>query len=200
VKYLGVDAPDQGTVYWPLRDSDRNRYVLLRSRQPAALIEPLRLAMRELDPSLALSGIATVDQLVADSLATPRYLSVMAATFGAAALALSLVGIYGVMTYFVQQHRREIGIRLALGGDPFDVGRRVIGQGLTIVLIGVALGIGGTLLMTRIIASVLFGVSATDPATMVVVPGLLVTAAAIACVAPARRAAAVDPAEVLRDT
>jgi predicted permease len=198
VKYLGLDAPDQGTVYWPLRDRDRNRYVLLRSTQPAALTEPLRQAFRELDPGLALSGIATVDQLVNDSLARPRYLSVLVATFGAAALALSLVGIYGVMTYFVQQHRRDIGIRVALGGDPVQIARRVVGQGLTIVAIGVAAGIGATFLMTRIISSVLFGVSPTDPATLVIVPGLLLAAAVIACVGPARRAAAVDPVEVLR--
>ena len=200
VKYLGLDAPDQGTVYWPLRDGDRNRYVLLRSTQAATLIEPLRQAFRELDPNLALSGIATVDQLVSDSLAKPKYLSVLVATFGVAALALSLVGIYGVMTYFVQQHHRDIGIRLALGGDPFQIGRRVVNEGLTIVLSGVAVGLGATFLTTQIVSSVLFGVSPTDLTTMVMVPTLLVAAALIACVAPARRAATVDPVEVLRET
>jgi predicted lysophospholipase L1 biosynthesis ABC-type transport system permease subunit len=200
VKYLGLDAPDQGTVYWPLNERERYRYLLLRSTRPAALIEPLREAFRELDPSLALSAVATVDELVSDSLAKPRYLSVLAATFGATALALSLVGIYGVMTYFVQQHRRDIAIRLALGGDPFQIGRRVVSQGLTIVLIGVALGLGATFLMTGIMSSVLFGVSATDSTTIAAVPALLVLAALMACVAPARRAAAVDPAEILRET
>jgi putative ABC transport system permease protein len=200
VKYLGLDAPDQGTVYWPLRDADRNRYVLLRSTRPAALMEPLRQAFRELDPSLALTGIATVDQLVTDSLAKPQYLSVLVATFGATALALSLVGIYGVLTYFVQQHRRDIGIRLALGGDPFHVGRRVVGDGLAIVMAGVAFGLGTTFLMTRIISSALFGVSATDPLTLVLVPGFLLLAAMTACLIPAWRAAGVDPAEVLRET
>lgn len=200
VKYLGLDAPDQGTVYWPLRDRDRNRYVLLRSTRPATLTEPLRQAFRELDPSLALAGIATVDQLVTDSLAEPRYLSVLVATFGATALALALVGIYGVLMYFVQQHRRDIGIRLALGGDPFHVGRHVVGQGLVIVLIGVALGLGTTFLTTRIISRSLFGVSATDPWTLVTVPGFLVVAALTACLIPAWRAAGVDPAEVLRES
>jgi predicted permease len=200
VKYLGLDAPDQGTVYWPLRDGDRNRYVLLRSTHPAALMEPLRQAFRELDPSLALTGIATVDQLVTDSLTQPRYLSVLVATFGATALALSLVGIYGVLTYFVQQHRRDIGIRLALGGDPFHVGRRVVGQGLAIVMIGVAFGLGTTFLTTRIISSALFGVSSTDPLTLVMVPSFLIVAALTACLIPAWRAAGVDPAEVLRES
>ena len=200
VKYLGLDAPDQGTVYWPLNERDRNRYVLLRSTNATALIEPLRQAFRELDPGLAPTGIATVDQLVSDSLAKPKYLSVLVATFGAAALALSLVGIYGVMTYFVQQHQRDIGIRLALGGEPSQIGRRVVGEGMTIVLTGVALGLGGTFLTTRIVSSVLFGVSPTDLSTIVMVPAVLLAAALIACAAPARRAAAVDPAEVLRET
>jgi predicted permease len=200
VKYLGLDAPDQGTVYWPLTDRDRNRYVLLRSTRPAALVEPLRQVFHELDPSLALTEIATVDQLVTDSLAAPRYLSVLVTTFGATALALALVGIYGVLMYFVQQHRRDIGIRLALGGDPFQVGRRVVGEGLAIVIIGVSFGLATTLLTTRIISSSLFGVSSTDPLTLVTVPGFLILAALTACLIPAWRAAGVDPAEVLRDS
>jgi hypothetical protein len=199
-KYLGLDAPDEGTVYWPLRDRDRNRYVLLRSAQPAALVEPLGQVFRELDPNLAVTGVATVDQLVNESLARPRYLSVLVATFGAAALVLSLVGIYGVMTFFVQQHRRDIGIRLALGGDPYQIGRRVVGQGLAIVAIGVAAGLGTTFLTTRIVSSALYGVSATDPVTLSMVPGFLVAAALGACLMPARRAAGVDPAEVLRES
>jgi predicted lysophospholipase L1 biosynthesis ABC-type transport system permease subunit len=200
VKYLGLDAPDQGTVYRPMREGERNRYVVLRSTQPAALIEPMRQAFRELDPGLALTGIATVDQLVTDSLATPRYLSVLVATFGAAALLLSLVGIYGVMTYFVQQHRRDIGIRLALGGDPFHVWRSVVLQGLAIVAVGVLLGLASTFLTTSVVSRVLFGVTTTNLATMTAVPALLMTAAFLACVMPARRAARVDPIEVLKES
>jgi putative ABC transport system permease protein len=200
VKYLGLDAPDQGTVYFPMVDQLRNRFIFLRAKQPSALIAPLRQAMREMDPNLAVTGVATVDELIAGSLASPRYLSVLVGTFGISALLLSLIGIYGVMTYFVQQHRREIGIRLALGGDPGHVGRRVVGQGLAIVLTGVVVGLGGAYFMKQIVSSVLFGVSPTDPATLVAVPVVLLTAAVIACAAPARRAARVDPAEVLRDS
>ena len=156
--------------------------------------------MRELDPNLALSDVATVDDLVTTSLATPRYLSVLVATFATAALLLSLVGIYGVMSYFVQQQRRDIGIRLALGGDPSHVGRRVIAQGLIVVAIGVLLGLGTTFFTSTVIASVLFGVSATDPATLIAVPGMLLASAFLACAMPARRAARVDPAEVLRES
>ena len=200
VKYLGVDAPDQGTVYWPLNERERGRYILVRSDRPSALAAPLRQAVRELDPNLALSDVATVDDLVTTSLATPRYLSVLVATFATAALLLSLVGIYGVMSYFVQQQRRDIGIRLALGGDPSHVGRRVIAQGLIVVAIGVLLGLGTTFFTSTVIASVLFGVSATDPATLIAVPGMLLASAFLACAMPARRAARVDPAEVLRES
>jgi putative ABC transport system permease protein len=200
VKYLGLDAPDQGTVYWPLNERERSRYIMIRSDRPSALTAPLQQAMRELDPNLALSGVATVDDLVTSSLSTPRYLSVLVGTFAAAALLLSLVGIYGVMTYFVQQRRRDIGIRLALGGDPSQVGRLVIGQGLAVVAVGVVLGLGTSVFTSQIISSVLFGVSATDPSTMVMVPGVLIVAAIIACALPARRAARVDPAEVLRES
>jgi predicted permease len=200
VKYLGVDAPDQGTVYWPLNERERGRYILIRSDRPSALAAPLRQAVRELDPNLALSGVATIDDLVTTSLATPRYLSVLVATFAGAALLLSLVGIYGVMSYFVQQQRRDIGIRLALGGEPSQVGRRVIAQGLAVVAIGVLLGLGATFFTSTVMSSVLFGVSATDPATLTAVPGMLLAFALLACALPARRAARVDPAEVLRES
>jgi putative ABC transport system permease protein len=200
VKYLGVNAPDQGTVYWPLNQRDPGRFIFIRSDRPSTLAGPLQQAMRDLDPNLALTGVATVEDLVTSSLATPRYLSVLVGTFAAAALLLSLVGIYGVMTYFVQQHRRDIGIRLALGGDPSQVGRLVIGQGLTVVAIGVLLGLGTTFFTSKIISSVLFGVTATDPRTMAMVPGVLMAAALVACAVPARRAARVDPAEVLRES
>src|SRR5262249_36384506 len=108
VKYLGLEARDGGTVYWPSGTRERDRYILLRSDRPSALAVPLRQAIRELDPNLAVTGVMTVDELVTETLSTPRYLTVLVSTFGTAALVLSLVGIYGVMTYFVQQHRRDI--------------------------------------------------------------------------------------------
>jgi ABC-type antimicrobial peptide transport system permease subunit len=200
VKYLGLDAPDQGTVYWPIPDGVRNRFVLIRSERPSMLAQPLRQRVRELDPNLAVTGVMTVDELVTDSLATPRYLSVLVGTFGAAALALSIVGIYGVMTHFVQRHRRDIGIRLALGGDPARVRRLVIGQGLAVVAIGVAAGVGAAFFTGKIVGSVLFDVSPTDPLTLTMVPCVLVAAAALACALPARRASTISPAEILKES
>ena len=112
---------------------------------------------------------------------------------------LSLVGIYGVMAYFVQQHTRDIGIRLALGGEPSQVRRMVVVQGLRLVVAGVVVGIGTALLASRLMTTILFGVSATDLRVLVGVPAALLAVAFAACLVPARRAAALDPADVLRD-
>ena len=159
----------------------------------------MRQAVRELDPALAVADVATGDELMADALATPRYLTVLIGLFAGTALVLSLVGIYGVMAYFVQQHTREIGIRLAIGGEPAQVRRLVVVNGLRLVVAGVVVGIGTALLAGRLMSTVLFGVSATDPRVLVGVPAALLAVALVACLIPAQRAAALDPADVLRD-
>jgi putative ABC transport system permease protein len=200
VKWTGLDATEDGTVYWPHVDRP-NAYVVLRTAgDPSLLTTALREAVRELDPSLALSNVATGDDLVAGSLAAPRYLSVLVGMFALAALVLSVVGVYGVMAYFVEQHTRDIGIRLALGGEPSDVRRMVVLQGLRLVAVGVALGVGASFLTARLLSTVLFDVSATDVPTMAAVPVALVTMAALACLVPGRRAARLDPAEILRES
>ena len=199
VKWTGLDATEDGTVYWPHVDRP-NAYVVLRAAgDPSLLTTALRGAVRELDPSLALSNVATGDDLVAGSLSAPRYLSVLVGMFALAALVLSVVGVYGVMAYFVEQHTRDIGIRLALGGEPSDVRRMVVLQGLRLVAVGVALGVGASFLTARLLTTVLFDVSATDVPTMAAVPVALVTMAALACLVPGRRAARLDPAEILRE-
>jgi ABC-type antimicrobial peptide transport system permease subunit len=130
----------------------------------------------------------------------PRYLSVLVAMFALAALVLSIVGVYGVMAHFVDQHTREIGIRLALGGDPSTMRRMVVWQGLRLVVVGVVVGIAAAMLGGRLITTLLYGVSPTDVRTMIAVPAALAFAAGIACLAPARRAARLDPAEILRES
>ena len=112
---------------------------------------------------------------------------------------LSIVGIYGVMAHFVQQHTRDIGIRLALGGEPSAVRGMVVWQGLRLVAIGVVLGVGVAIVAARFLATILFGVSATDASAMLAVPAALLLTAAIACLIPGRRAARLDPAEILRE-
>ena len=200
VKFAGLDAPDEGTVYTPFVDSPSGYLVLRTSGDPARLTSMLRQSMQELDSGLPLSDVATGDELVADALVTPRYLSVLIGMFGLTALALSVVGIYGVMAYFVQQHTRDIGIRLALGGEPSAMRRMVVVQGLQLVAAGVTLGAAAALLTGRLMTTMLFGVTPTDLRTMVSVPLALVIVAAIACLVPARRAARLDPAEILRES
>jgi putative ABC transport system permease protein len=174
-------------------------FVVRTAGDPLTLASALRQAVRELDPGLALADVATGDELMADALATPRYLTLLIGGFAGTALVLSLVGIYGVMAYFVQQHTREIGIRLAIGGNPGQVRRLVVFHGVRLVLVGVMVGVGAAFLVGRLMSTVLFGVSPTDPRVLVGVPAALLAAAITACLIPAQRAAAMDPADILRD-
>lgn len=200
VKWVGLDATEDGTVYFPLVDLP-NAYLIVRTGgDPSALANGVRQAMKDLDPELAVSNIATGDGLVDEALATPRYLSVLVGMFGLAALVLSIVGIHGVMSHFVQQHTRDIGIRLALGGDPGAMRRMVILQGLGLVAIGVVVGVGAALLSAQLMSSVLFGVSPNDVRILVAIPAALLLVAVAACAIPARRAARLDPATILRES
>jgi putative ABC transport system permease protein len=200
VKFVGLDRPDPGTVYFPFVDLPSTYVVLRTVGDPSAVTPDLRRAMQELDPSLALANIATGDELMSDALVQPRYLSVLVGMFALAALVLSVVGVYGVMAYFVDQHTREIGIRLALGGEPSTMRRMVVSQGLRLVGVGVALGVGAAFLAGRLMTTLLYGVSPTDLRTMAAVPAALAVVAAVACLVPARRAARLDPAEILRES
>jgi putative ABC transport system permease protein len=200
VKYLGLDTPDEGTVYLPIGDSQRERFLVMSSTGLASTLGPtLGLAIHALDPNLAVSRIATIDDLVSASIATPRYLSVLVGAFALTALLLSVVGIYGVMAHFVARHTRDIGIRLALGGEPVRIGRMVVFSGLRVVLAGVAVGIVAAGLLTHLMTSVLFGIGPTDPGTFIGVSVVMILVAAVGCVLPARRAANVEPAVILRD-
>jgi putative ABC transport system permease protein len=205
VKYDGLDAAEQGTVYSLMRqrganvDSSRARYVMVRTASdPASVIAAVRRTVRELDPNLPLSRVATIDDLVAQSLREPRMLSLLIAGLSIVALVLSVVGIYGVMAYYVQQIAKDISIRLALGGAPASVLRLIVGRGLTLVSGGVAAGILMAYAAARLMTSLFFGVSAADPLTFAAVAAILLGAALLACWVPAARATAVEPASVLR--
>jgi putative ABC transport system permease protein len=143
--------------------------------------------------------VATVDQLVDRSLERPQALSLLVATFAGVALLLSVIGIYGVMAYFVQQHLKDISIRIALGGNRSDVARLVIGQAMVLVIGGVVVGAVAAFAATRLMSSLLFGVSAADPLTFSAVSALMVLVALVACAMPAWRAMRVQPAVVLRN-
>jgi ABC-type antimicrobial peptide transport system permease subunit len=159
----------------------------------------VRRALRELDPELPLSDVATTDELLDRALQRPRWLALLVGAVGAVALLLSVVGIYGVMAHYVQQHARDIGIRLALGGRPGQVLGLVVGQGLGVVTSGIAVGLLAALGLARSLSSLLFGVGTMDALAYLVVGALLLAAALVASFVPARRAISLPPAVVLRD-
>ena len=198
MKYAGLDQPDEGTVYRPLV-GERFRNVVLRAgTETAAVLPSVRQVLRGLDPAVPLSSVATVDELVAQSLEAPRSLSMLVGSLASVALVLSLIGIYGVMAYYVQQHGKEIGIRLALGSTPGDVLRLVVGRGVKVIILGVAAGLVSAFALTRWMSSLLFAVERNDPTTFAVVAFVVLSAGVAACVMPGRRAMRADPAAVLR--
>jgi putative ABC transport system permease protein len=140
----------------------------------------------------------TMEQRLANTTASRRLNTALLGSFAGVALLLAVVGIYGVMSYAVTQRRREIGVRMALGAQRDDVSRLVIGEGMKLALIGALLGLGGALALTRLLKTLLFGVSATDPLTFIVIAALLIMVALLACWIPARRATKVDPLIALR--
>jgi putative ABC transport system permease protein len=200
VKYAGLDKPDEGSVYTALPPDERERYLFVRSAvDPATVMPAVRQILRELDPSLPFSQVATMDELTADALQTPRSLAWLVGVLASVALLLSVIGIYGVMAYYVQQHAKDISIRLALGANPGGVMKLVVGQGMAVVAGGVAVGAIAAFAATRLIAALLFRVSAADPRTFVAVAALLSFVGLVACLVPARRATALEPAVVLRN-
>lgn len=198
VKFTGLDQANQGTVYTPLQGS-LARFALVRSAGAAPLaLSSLRQAIRDLDTSVPLTDAAPMEDLVEQSLQNPRALSWLVAAFAAIAVFLSIVGIYGVMAFYVQQHAKDISIRLALGGSANRVLRMIVQQGVMVAVIGVAAGVGLTLAGTRLVATLLFGVAPMDAATYAAVAGFLIVGASIACAMPALGAVRAEPARVLR--
>jgi putative ABC transport system permease protein len=164
-------------------------------RQAAA---QLRRAVKDLDPSLPLAQVQSMDAYVKDSLARPRVSMLVLGIFAAVALVLAAIGIYGVTTFAVSQRTREIGVRIALGAAKTDVIQMIVRQGMIPVITGLAIGIAGAWAATRAMRSVLYGISNTDPITYVVIAIFLAIVAFVAALIPARRATRVDPVEALR--
>jgi predicted permease len=165
---------------------------------PLALAGPVREAVRAIDPTLPLISLRPLEHVVAESVATPRFTMAVLGLFAALALVLGAIGIYGVLAYAVARRTREFGIRMALGAGRRELSAIVLGQGLTIVLAGLVVGLGGALLATQLIQGLLFGVSANDPATYAAVAGVVCLVALAACLIPLGRALGSDPVRALR--
>jgi ABC-type antimicrobial peptide transport system permease subunit len=165
---------------------------------PELEMSPIREALQKVNAQIVTYDIRTLDGIISRSLAARRFSMILLGIFAALALVLSCVGIYGVISYLVGQRTHEIGIRMALGAQRKDVLRLILAQGSKMALVGVAVGIAGSLALTRLMAKLLFGVSVYDPLTFLAVAGLLILVALAACYIPARRAMRVDPMVALR--
>jgi putative ABC transport system permease protein len=175
-------------------------HTLLRIEgDPASLIPQVRRVIHEVNPDIAINEIKPMDEVITEALWQRRLWGALFALFAGVALLLAAVGIYGVMSYLVSQRTREIGVRIALGAQTGAVLRLIVGQGLTVVVIGVAIGLLAAAALSRMMKGLLFDVAATDPLTFVAVSLLLVCVAVVACFIPARRAAKTDPIIALRD-
>jgi putative ABC transport system permease protein len=173
-------------------------YVVRTTVEPEGLIPSVREAVREVDRAQPVTEFREMEKLVGDAAAQPRFNSLLLAVFAGLSLLLAAAGIYGVMSYGVTQRTREIGLRMALGAQPGDVLKLVVGRGMWLTLVGVGVGLAASFGLTRVMRSLLFGVSDTDPLTFIGVALLLTLVAFIACYIPARRATKVDPTVALR--
>jgi putative ABC transport system permease protein len=196
VHQYGLDAPPTLDVYW---SQGWPRYMVIRTASdPAALAQTAIGEIHKFDSNLPVSHIMTLDNLFSDSVSPRRFSTFLLGIFAGLALLLAAMGIYGVMSYVVSLRTNEIGIRMALGAQPRDIWRLVIGRGAQLALAGVVLGLVGAFALTKLIASLLYGVKPTDPVTFGGVALLLVGVALLACYFPARRAMRVDPMVALR--
>jgi putative ABC transport system permease protein len=180
---------------WPI---PAFHFLLRVEGDPAGLIPQVRRAIHEVNPDIAINEIKPMDAVITEALWQRRLWGALFALFAGVALLLAAIGVYGVMSYLVNQRTREMGVRMALGARTSDVLKLVVGQGLKVVAIGVAIGLLGALALAQVARSLLFGVTATDPLTFVGAPALLLIVALIACLIPARRAAKTDPIVALR--
>jgi predicted permease len=181
---------------WP---SMQSMQVVLRTRSgPESVTTAAREAVRSLDPDLPVANVTTLSGLIDHSMIQPRFVMLLLGSFAALALLLAAIGMYGVVSYSVAQRTREIGVRMALGAKRWDVLEMILSQGARLAWLGILIGLGISLAVTRLMASFLYGVGATDITTYAAVSGLLLTATLLACYLPARRAVQIEPTKALR--
>jgi putative ABC transport system permease protein len=203
IKHFGLERAEEPAIYtlYEQQDQPWKRWMSLAIRsdaEPGLLAKLVKDQVWAVDNQLPLTNVRTMTEVMARSINAQRFYMLLLAIFAGVALLLAAVGIYGVISYSVTQRTHEIGIRMALGASTSEVLRLVLGQGLRLAVVGVGIGLGGALALTRVMASLLYGVSATDPLTFVIISALLTAVAALACYIPASRATKVDPMIALR--
>jgi putative ABC transport system permease protein len=202
IKQYGIKQKTSPEAYFPFTSAlafvGVSHLAVRTSLTPLSLVEPIRRDVASLDSGVPVYDVRTMQQVVDDHMYETTLQTFLLGLFAALALFLAATGVYGVMAYLVARRTREFGIRMALGAEKSDVLRMVIGQGLKLALIGVAIGVVGAFILTRFLASLLYGVKPTDPLTFTAVSLILIAVALLACYIPARRAAKVDPLVALR--
>ncbi len=201
IRNSGPDRPPQPEVYWTFTQGGTWSSFPLAVRvtgDPHRAARPVADAIRSVDPTAAVGEVRTMDEVIGSSVGRPRFYLVLMAVFAGVALVLALAGLYGVTSYLVEQRRRELGIRAALGGSPGRTLGLVLGQGAGLLALGTAAGLAGGFALTRLLQGLLYGVSPLDAVTWLAAPLGLATAAAAALLVPAFRAATLDPVEAIR--
>jgi len=200
VRNRGLDTPPKPAYYVPQTQVpfDSATMVIKTNGEPHSLVSASTKQVAALDQDVPLYGVKSMEEYLSSSVAAPRFSTTLLSIFAAVALVLTIVGLYGVMSYSVAQRTNEIGIRLALGAQSRDVLLMIVRQGGMLILLGLAIGLAGAFALTRLIASLLFGVTAKDPITFGAVAVLLAIVALLACYIPALRATKVDPMDALR--
>ena len=204
IRQMGLDEPVKAEMYLPYQQVVGNLWYIPRDLairthgDASSLVSSVRQIIRDVDPDQPVSNVATMAELLGTEAAQRRMGMIMLVGFAVLALLLASLGIYGVLAYFVTQHTSEIGVRQALGATPRSILLLVLKKGMSLTLVGVALGLAAAFAVTRLMNSLLFGVRAADPLTFAIVPLLLVLVALVACLIPARRATKVDPLVALR--
>ena len=197
-RYQSLQGEPSATMYVPTRELLFVNLVIRTQGDPLSLVGGVRKEVNALDPDQPIAAIRPMTEWVAMSAAGARYRTTLLGLFALLAMILAATGIYGVMSYSVAQRTQEIGVRMALGARPLDVLKLVVRQGMMLVLIGVIVGLAGALALTRVMSSLLFGVTERDPITFVAVAALLIVVAFISCFVPAHRATRIDPLIALR--
>jgi putative ABC transport system permease protein len=200
VRQMGVDEAVKAEMYFPYQQAAKGygfyapRDLVVRTTfDPLSMVAAVRNEIHQVDPDQPISNIRTLDEMLSDETASRRLGMTLLAIFAGLALLLATLGIYGVLAYFVVQHTQEIGVRMALGAQRSNIFRLVLTKGMTLTALGIAVGLAIAFALTRLMTSLLYGISSTDPTTYVAIPVLLATVAFLACYLPARKATRVDP-------
>jgi putative ABC transport system permease protein len=195
VKYFGLAQPSEPSLYLPVAQAPFRRmsFILRTATDPESFVAAARGVIHSSDPTVPISRVSTMERIVSTSVARERFSMLLLALFASVALVLASVGVYGVISYGVSQRTAELGVRVAMGAEPEDVLGLVLKQGAMLAAAGVGLGLLGAGLLSRVMASQLYGVGATDPATYAAVAATLFAVALAAVYIPARRASRLDP-------